>query len=205
MGTLHGVIRDSVSGEPVEAKVHVLTSSGNFVHPADSILKVGPGEPFFYSAGEFTVNVPRGSTDIIVERGTEYEPLRKVVSAPQKGHVDVELQLKRWTDLPSQGWYPGNTHLHYSENEMQPDARLNLDPKVHDLSVTVVSILQRRELPYASNKYPMFIVPNRIYDGLFNRAPPCGLRRRESAQLPPGWHGLWTYHAAAYPQLGGAG
>ena len=155
MGTLHGIIRDSVSGEPVEAKVHVLTSSGDFVHPAGSILKVGPGEPSFYSAGEFTVNVPRGSTDIIVERGTEYEPLRKVVSAPQKGHVDVELQLKRWTDLPSQGWYPGNTHLHYSENEMQPDARLNLDPKVHDLSVTVVSILQRRELPYASNKYPI--------------------------------------------------
>ena len=84
MGTLHGVIRDSVSGEPVEAKVHVLTSSGNFVHPANSILKVGPGEPSFYSAGEFTVDVPRGSTDIIVERGTEYEPLRKVVSGPSK-------------------------------------------------------------------------------------------------------------------------
>ena len=38
---------------------------------------------------------------------------------------------------------------------MRPDDRLNLDPKVHDLSVTVVSILQRRELPYASNKYPI--------------------------------------------------
>ena len=85
MGTLHGIIRDSVSGEPVEAKVHVLTSSGDFVHPADSILKVGPGDPFFYSAGEFSVAVPRGSTDIVVERGTEYEPLRKVVSAPQRG------------------------------------------------------------------------------------------------------------------------
>lgn len=155
MGTLHAVIRDSVSGEPVEAKVHVLTSSGNFVHPTDSILKVGPGDPFFYSPGEFTVNVPRGATDIVVERGTEYEPLRQVVSAPQKGHVDVELQLKRWTNLPAQGWYPGNTHLHYSEDEMRPDQRLSLDPKVHELSVTVISILQRRELPYASNKYPL--------------------------------------------------
>ena len=38
---------------------------------------------------------------------------------------------------------------------MRPDDRLQLDPKVHDLSVTVVSILQRRELPYASNKYPI--------------------------------------------------
>ncbi|MCZ6678463.1 MAG: CehA/McbA family metallohydrolase [Candidatus Poribacteria bacterium] len=155
MGTLRGVIRDSVSGEPVEAKVHVLTSSGNFVHPGDSILKVGPGDPFFYSSGEFTVNVPRGSTDIIVERGTEYEPLRKVISMPQKGAVEVELHLKRWIDLPAQHWYPGNTHLHYSEQEARPDDRLHLDPKVHDLSVTVVSILQRHEIPYASNKYPI--------------------------------------------------
>ena len=85
MATLKGVIRDSVSGASVEAKVHVLTSSGNFVHPANSILKIGPGDPFFYCPGEFTVDVPRGSTDIVVERGTEYEPLRKVVSMPAKG------------------------------------------------------------------------------------------------------------------------
>ena len=155
MGILKGLIRDSVSGASVEAKVHVLTSSGGFVHPADSILKVGSGEPSFYSSGEFTVNVPRGSTDIIVERGTEYEPLRKVVSMPQKGVVEVELHLKRWVDLPSQGWYPGNTHIHYNEEEARPDDRLRLDPKVHDLSVAVISILRRGNIPYASNKYPI--------------------------------------------------
>ena len=51
MATLKGVIRDSVSGASVEAKVHVLTSSGNFIHPADSILKIGPGEPVFLLSG----------------------------------------------------------------------------------------------------------------------------------------------------------
>ena len=154
MGTIKGVIRDGASGAPVEAKVQVLTSGGRFVHPADSILKIGPGDPSFYCPGEFSVDVPRGSTDIVVERGTEYEPLRKVVSMPSKGTVEVELHLKRWADLPGEGWYPGNTHLHYNEQEARPDDRLRLDPKVHDLSVTVISILQRRQLPYASNKYP---------------------------------------------------
>jgi hypothetical protein len=158
MGTLHGIIRDSVSGNHLEAKVHVLTSTGQFVHPSNSILKVGPGQPFFYCPGEFTVSVPRGSTDIVVERGTEYEPLRKVVKMPKTGAVDVELNLKRWTDLPSMNWYPGNTHIHYSEKENQPDERLRLDPKVHDFRITVVSILQRREIPYASNKYPIGIM-----------------------------------------------
>ena len=89
MGTLHGIIRDSVSGNQLEAKVHVLNSTGQFVHPGNSVLKVGPGQPFFYCPGEFTVSVPRGSTDIVVERGTEYEPLRNVVKMPQTGAVDV--------------------------------------------------------------------------------------------------------------------
>ena len=47
MATLKGIIRDSVSGASVEAKVHVLTSSGRFVHPTGSILKIGPGDPVF--------------------------------------------------------------------------------------------------------------------------------------------------------------
>ncbi len=109
MAALKGLIRDSTSGAAVAAKVHVLNSSGNFVHPPDSLMKVGPGDPFFYCDGEFSVNAPRGSTDIVVERGTEYEPLRQVVDMPSKGAVEVELWLKRWTDLPSEHWYPGNT------------------------------------------------------------------------------------------------
>ena len=112
MGILRGIIRDGTSGALVEAKVNVLSSNGRFVHPSNSLLKVGPGDPFFYSSGEFTVNLPRGATDIVVERGTEYQPLRNVVSMPQKGEVEVELNLKRWIDLPSQNWYPVNTHLH---------------------------------------------------------------------------------------------
>jgi hypothetical protein len=53
------------------------------------------------------------------------------------------------------GWYPGNTHIHYDEREDKPDDRLRLDPRVHNLHVTVISILQRRDLPYATNKYPV--------------------------------------------------
>ena len=153
MGTLHGVILDGTSKEKIEAKVHVLTSAGQFRSPAGTLLKVGPGRPFFYCEGEFTVDVPRGKVDILVERGTEYVPLRKVLDMPKKGAVDVELILERWTNLPEQTWYPGNTHIHYDEKEAQPDDRLRLDPLVHDFSVTVVSILKRWDLAYASNKY----------------------------------------------------
>ena len=177
MATLKGRVRDGVSGACVAAKVRVLTSGGSCVSPAGSIMKVGPGDPFFYCPGEFEITVPRGSTDIIVERGTEYRPLRRVVAIPAGGAMEVDLELTRWTDLPSEGWYPGNTHIHYNELEARPDERLRLDPGVNDLSVTAISVLQRREIPYASNRYPIGFMTDFSTD---HRVVDCGEENRHN-------------------------
>ena len=154
MATIAGVIVDGESGERVEGRVQVLASSGRFAHPRDAILKVGPGAPFFYSDGAFEVEVGRGPTQVTVERGTEYVPARVTVEAPSHGTRAIEIVLERWTALGERGWHPGNTHIHYDEKETRPDDRLRLDPRVEDLRMTAVSILKRRELDYATNKYP---------------------------------------------------
>ena len=63
MGTLHGTIIDAVSGESLDAKVHVLNASGNFSRPPNSMLKRGPGTPFFFCDGAFAVEGSRGRTE----------------------------------------------------------------------------------------------------------------------------------------------
>jgi hypothetical protein len=135
--------------------VHVLGSTGHFFAPPDSILKVGSGTRFFYSDGAFSVQVPGGQTDIVVERGTEYQPLRMQVDVPDGTTLDLDLPLKRWIRLPEMGWRAGNTHIHYDETEQAPADRLSLDPLVEDLPVTIVSVLKRRDLAYASNAFPI--------------------------------------------------
>ena len=109
MGTLHGHIIDSATGEHINAKVHVLTANGRFCHPRDAMLKRGPGTPFFFCDGEFEVQASRGRTDILVERGTEYEPIRTVVEMPENGVKDVEIALNRWYIPQENNWYPA-TH-----------------------------------------------------------------------------------------------
>ena len=153
MAKITGSIVDAESGERIAARVQVLASTGSFVHPPDAILKVGPGVPFFYSDGVFEVDVPRGPTQVLVERGTEYVPARNTVDAPSRGAVAIDVSLERWTELGDQGWHPGNTHIHYDEKEQRPDERLQLDPRVEDLRMTAVSILKRWDLEYATNKY----------------------------------------------------
>ena len=158
MGILHGTIIDEATGEKIDAKVHVLNAMGNFSHPRDPLLKRGPGTPFFFSDGEFDVYCARGRTDVLVERGTEYEPYRTTVELPEKGSIDVEILLRRWHHPQQAHWYPGNTHIHYDENEKQPDRRLGVDCSVEGYNVTCVSVLDRRQLPYASNKYPIGVM-----------------------------------------------
>lgn len=155
MPTLRGRIWDKATTRPLEARVSVKQSTGLYCAPPEAPLKVGPGQPFFYSEGSFSVDVLLGQTDVVVERGTEYRPLRLTLTLPASGSVDVDLPLERWVSLPEQGWYAGNTHVHYDEKESRPLDRLRLDPRVEDLPVLVVSVLKRRDIPYASNAFPI--------------------------------------------------
>lgn len=158
MGRIKGVVVDAVSGEPVEAKVQVLSANGRYLTPPGSLEKRGPGRPFFYCSGAFEVDAPRGQADVTVERGTEYTPFHAAVQVDKQGTKELRIELKRWADLPAEGWYPGNTHIHYDEKEARPYDRLAFDSKVETYSVTAVSILQRWGLDYASNKFPIGVM-----------------------------------------------
>ena len=155
MPTLIGRIWDRDTARPLAARVQVLAATGARRAPADAIHKHGPGEPFFYADGTFAVDLAGGQADIFVERGTEYRPLRQTLTLPRHGTVEVDLPLQRWISLPEQGWYAGNTHIHYDETETRALDRLHLDPRVEDLPVFIVSVLKRRELAYASNAFPI--------------------------------------------------
>jgi hypothetical protein len=154
MAKIIGKVMEKESGESLDTRVQVLNSRGDFTHPREAILKIGPGLPFFYCENEFAVDVPRGMTKILVERGTEYIPVEITIDAPVHGNVTLDIEMERWTDLQERCWYPGNTHIHYNENETRPDERLKLDPRIEDLRVTVISLLHRKGQNPASNKYP---------------------------------------------------
>ncbi|MAG37647.1 MAG: hypothetical protein CL878_15540, partial [Dehalococcoidia bacterium] len=132
MPSLRGHIYDAQTGDTLQAKVHVLESTGKFQAPPEALLKVGGGPPFFYSDGSFALDLLCGPAEGVVERGTEYRPLLQTVEIPRTGALEVEFPLERWINLPADGWHAGNTHIHYNEQETRPDERLQLDPQIED-------------------------------------------------------------------------
>ena len=67
---------------------------------------------YAYIDGKCQGWLPRGDVIVDVVRGFEYEPVRtKVVIEP--GQQEVSLRLKRWINMNDQGWYSGDSHVHF--------------------------------------------------------------------------------------------
>ena len=69
-----------------------------------------------------------------VARGFEVEPLRERVTI-EPGQTELRLSLRRWSDLAADGWYSGDTHVHF----LSPQGALR-EAAAEDLAV--VNLLQ---------------------------------------------------------------
>ena len=156
MGILSGKIVDASTKQQIQVRVQVLPPHGEALAPEDALWKVGTGEPFFYSDGEFSLTVPRGRVQVVVERGTEYTPWRHTIELGESDTASLDIELQRWCEPASQGWHPGNTHLHYKfkKETVDVDRRLWYDSRCEDLRMTATSYVKRWDHTYESNKYP---------------------------------------------------
>jgi hypothetical protein len=56
--------------------------------------------------------LPVGEVLVDVARGFEYEPIRRSVRIA-RGQRELELELARWTSANADGWYSGDSHVHF--------------------------------------------------------------------------------------------
>ena len=125
---VHVTVVDDDTGEPVPCRVHFRSPEGIPYQPhghhnhVNSNLgsthndiggDVRLGQiTYAYIDGTCQGWLPRGDVIVDVARGFEYEPLRTRVRI-EAGQREMTLRLKRWTDMNAQGWYSGDSHVHF--------------------------------------------------------------------------------------------
>lgn len=140
-------VRDQVTGAPVHTRVHVHDESDEYWPPAGHMKNFPYGfnnavggdvivdkKRFAYVEPNFTLPLAAGTYTMELAKGMEYEPahIRFEVTSEEVPHI--ELGLKRWVDMKADGWYSGDTHVHF----LSPQAGL-LEARAED--VNVVNIL----------------------------------------------------------------
>ncbi len=125
---VHVTILDDDTGKPVPCRVHFRSPEGVPYQPHGHHNQVNSnlgtwhvdigGDArlgqitYAYVDGTCQGWLPRGEVIVDVARGFEYEPLRTKVNI-EPGQRDLTLRLKRWTDMKAQGWYSGDSHVHF--------------------------------------------------------------------------------------------
>jgi len=127
VGELIGRVVDAATGEPLAARIYVQEESGawRFVESADPNGSALPYDEEWVpmpgiverhttvSAHPFRVELPAGRHRVTVERGKSYFGRTLEVTVPDETSTQsLTIELTRWVDPESRGWYSGETHVH---------------------------------------------------------------------------------------------
>ncbi|MFB3902160.1 MAG: CehA/McbA family metallohydrolase [Acidobacteriota bacterium] len=66
----------------------------------------------FYSPGRCTLQLPPGAYDVRVFKGIEYLPVSRRIQVEAGPAKVQEFRLARWINMPKEGWYSADDHLH---------------------------------------------------------------------------------------------
>lgn len=85
----------------------------------------------FSCDGEFTITLPPGKVTVHVEKGKEYTPVDLAVEIPPSGVVERVVTVSRWIDMPAEGWFSADLHVHLGNDSLSVLKQLALSDDVH--------------------------------------------------------------------------
>jgi len=116
---------DSATGQPTATRIHFSGSHGEYLapyghhsqinynwHEDDGVDVFVGGRNYAYVVGEFTMELPVGDVYVEINKGFEYEPVRRKVTI-RPGQKNLELKINRWRNLRREGWVTADTHVHF--------------------------------------------------------------------------------------------
>jgi hypothetical protein len=154
-------VLDQATNQPVACRVHLKDSRRRAVKIIEEL-------PFwndhFVCAGTARISLASGEYTYEIERGPEYNMARGTVVVRADGPAAVAESLTRIANLPSEGWWSGETHIH------RPLEDIELLMRAEDLYVGVATTWWNKSNAWTSRALPSVtqirFEPNRVYDVL---------------------------------------
>ena len=89
----------------------------------------------FYTTGTLTAQLHAGRYWLRIEKGPEYTIFQHEFAISSGSEQTVQAVLRRWIDLPAEGWYSSDDHLHIPRPTPQFDPPLAAWMQAEDIHV----------------------------------------------------------------------
>ncbi len=118
-------VLDAETGKPTACRIHFHGEHGQYLAPhghqtdinsnwfedIGGDLQLGQTS-YAYIDGQCQIWLPVGKVTVEIAKGFEYVPVQKVLEV-RKGTRELTLEVRRWIDLEREGYYTGDTHVHF--------------------------------------------------------------------------------------------
>ncbi len=147
-GTLKLSIVDEGSSKHIPARVEVLDKEGRAYVAEDAmsieqpmvLLKKREFNPYtrteqFYSDGTSRLSLPEGTYGLRIFKGIEYQMQMREVNIQNGKTTELTVRMSRWINLPEQGWYGADDHIHIPRPVKELDPAISKWMQAEDLHV----------------------------------------------------------------------
>lgn len=147
-------VRDADSGAAVASRVHVRDAAGEYWPPRGHQKNIATGwrqdvgrdvilgdRTYAYVPAEFELPLPEGTYTLEVWRGMQYVPKTAEFRVAKEEVPKLDVSIERWSDVQKEGWYSGDTHVHF----LDPGAAI-LEMQAEDLNVLNILATKWSEL-----------------------------------------------------------
>ncbi|MBT4521821.1 MAG: CehA/McbA family metallohydrolase [Halieaceae bacterium] len=109
----------------------------NALHPLrSSERRQWRGKFPIHSKGETVLMLASGHYTLTVGKGLEYYREKHNFEVAGKQTLSVDVRLRRWVDLPAQGWWSGDPHVHVSRPSLDKDRDILAAAMAEDIHIT---------------------------------------------------------------------
>lgn len=134
-GQVRLTVKDAKTGGIVPARVGMYDETGRAPLASDRAIMLqryaddvrmlavndrtfwpSPNRQAFYVNGNYEGRLPVGTYELVATRGPEYRAYHGSFEVKQDETSTVNLALERYADLPSRGWYSGDSHIHLTRD-----------------------------------------------------------------------------------------
>ena len=105
------------------------------ISASDRLLNRETGTEQFYSAGRTHLEVPPGRYRIRGFKGIEHRVAHAEIQVRAGEETQLDLPLERWIDMPKEGWYSVDDHVHLTRRTPEDDVRIATWMRAEDLQV----------------------------------------------------------------------